>query len=335
MGRFACSRAKYYFCGKFELMKFRTEYTPTPSAFKISPDVPTILLGSCFADNMRQQMRGCGWHADNPFGTLFNPLSIARVVRAALGNDFAGEVEKSVFENGEIYASWLFDSKFSNLTPLSLLESALAAQRNFLSVLKKAEVIFVTFGTSYCYFFQENPEYVVANCHKQPQKMFLRRRVAVAEIVDEWTKVIAELREVNPQLKVVFTVSPVRHLRDGFAENTRSKGVLLLAVEELCARHRDCVYFPAYEIMMDDLRDYRFYASDLLHPSSEGVEYIWERLKETFLAPEGLALLKEAQGLQRRRDHRPLITGTPSADRFAADTERLVSTFRSRHPDML
>lgn len=320
---------------KILLMKFRTEYTPASSPFKISPAVPTLLLGSCFADNMRKRMCACGWRGTNPFGTLFNPLSIARVVRAALAADFEDIIEKSIFENGEIYASWLFDSKFSTVDRLSLLGSASMARYNFLKTLEKAEVMFVTFGTSYCYFLQSDPEYVVANCHKQPSSRFVRRRISVDEIVAEWSEVVRLLREVNPGLRIVFTVSPVRHLRDGFAENTRSKGILLLAVEELCNRLDGCVYFPAYEIMMDDLRDYRFYASDLLHPSDDAVEYIWERLRAAFLSAEGESLLKRSEALLRRLNHRALVPGTPSALAFHEETLRLLEAFQTEYPDML
>lgn len=203
--------------------------------------------------------------------------------------------------------------------------------------------MFITFGTSWCYFLADREDYVVANCHKQPQSLFRRERVNVAEIVKVWGEMVTMLKERYPQLEIVFTVSPVRHLKDGFVGNMRSKAVLLLAIEELCRSYEWCHYFPAYEIVNDDLRDYRFYASDLAHPSEEAVEYIWEVFRATYLDPSGEAILKEGESILRGWEHRPLPTSArePSAQLLAKEEARLAAILRRhealllQHPAML
>ncbi|MDE6796349.1 MAG: GSCFA domain-containing protein, partial [Muribaculaceae bacterium] len=316
-------------------MKFRTEYVAKRAPFVIDPSKPTVLLGSCFADNIAARMRGCLWEAENPLGTLYNPLSIATALEVALEmmedledkenvsiekrgskevseweavavdeEKSIGEIkggrrfEESLFEAGGMWRSWLFDSKMSAEVVEDVRFAFVEKSRRLHSLLSKAEVMFVTFGTAWCYYLSDssslsyslsgNNGYLVANCHKQPSAMFERRRLNVREIVEVWKDLVAKLKERYPQLRIVFTVSPVRHLKDGFEGNARSKAILLLATEELCNALDNCYYFPAYEIVNDDLRDYRFYASDLVHPSEEAVEYIWEIFKETYVDAKGL-----------------------------------------------
>lgn len=204
-------------------------------------------------------------------------------------------------------------------------------------------VLFVTFGTAWCYFLADNTDYVVANCHKQPSAMFIRRRITVDEIVGAWTALCNDLWKRFPDLRIVFTVSPVRHLKDGFSGNARSKAVLQLAVEEICRINDRCSYFPAYEILNDDLRDYRFYASDLVHPSQEAVEYIWEIFKSTYLDDKGLELLKEGERIQKAWNHRPLVSPICSVTTAADEAERSrkeeikrrYESFLTLHPGML
>lgn len=210
-------------------------------------------------------------------------------------------------------------------------------------LLEKANALFITFGTSWCYYLSGRNDYVVANCHKQPTSMFMRRRLEVSEIVERWINLARKVRGAYPQLNIVFTVSPVRHLKDGFSGNSLSKSVLLLAVEEICSKLDYCHYFPAYEIVNDDLRDYRFYASDLVHPSEEAVEYIWEIFRATYLDAVGETILKEGERILKAWLHRPLPDATRSLSVEAVDREakRLReiqlrhAAFRSLHPEVL
>lgn len=327
-------------------MKFRTEYKAQRAPFTLNPERPVVMLGSCFADNMRLRMRRCMWKAENPLGTLYNPLSIERAIRVCFPPDNAteefggketGEFVKSIFkDSNRIYHSWLFDSGVSSAREEDCENSFKELRRQFRVSLEKAEALFVTFGTSYCYFLADHEEeYVVANCHKQPSSLFLRRRIGVDDVVDCWVKLVKDLRKQNDGLKVIFTVSPVRHMKDGFAANKRSKAVLLLAVEEICNQLDCCFYFPAYEIVNDDLRDYRFYASDLVHPSEEAVDYLWEIFRATYIDAEGEKLLKEGESMVKAFAHRPLIENKEAETWRKAELLGRLNDFIQSHPDML
>lgn len=323
-------------------MKFRTEYVARNYGLYLSPAAPVVLLGSCFAENMAARMRRCLWTARNPLGTLYNPLSIERAVRLLLSGSPA-EFESTLFKDGRFYRSWLFDSKTSSEYKDDMASMFLDMKDRLSTDLEAGRTLFVTFGTSWCYFLAEKPDFVVANCHKQPASIFTRRRISVAETADCWERLATDLQTLFPGLRIVFTVSPVRHLKDGFAGNARSKAALILAVEEICARLTFCSYFPAYEIVNDDLRDYRFYASDLVHPSAEAVDYLWEIFKATYIDKEGEALLKEGERIVKARLHRPLrspnvrvseLTGQEEAVRLQA-IRTDYDEYRRKNPNAL
>lgn len=288
-------------------MKFRTECNPQKSGLILSPELPVVLIGSCFANNMAEKMRQCQWPVFNEAGTLYNPVSIAKVLELLLfSEDFISEFEDSLFEAEEYVHSWLFDSHFSRKSREDCISNLNEIRDKMESSLANSQTLIVTFGTAWCYYLTEKQDYVVANCHKMPQSMFNRRRVSIVEISDVWMLLCSRLKERFPDLHFIFTVSPVRHLKDGFEGNARSKAILLLAVEEICNNVRDAIYFPAYEIVTDDLRDYRFYASDLVHPSDQAVEYIWEIFQSVFLDSQGIQRLREGNKAYRRLNHRPI-----------------------------
>lgn len=305
---------------KQQRMKFRTEYNPEKAPFVLDPGIPAMLVGSCFADNIGRRMRGSLWKAYNPLSVLYNPLSIERALRAVVDDDGADLFLSSLFEKEGVTRSWLFDSKLSSEYRSDTVAEFQRRRAAACGLLEKAQALFVTFGTSFVYSLAGNPGYVVANCHKQPSAMFLRRRLGVEEITETWERLAVALKGRFPRLWIVFTVSPVRHLKDGFAGNSRSKAVLLLAVEELCRRLDFCHYFPAYEIVNDDLRDYRFYASDLVHPSEDAVEYVWEVFQATYLDARGMEKIKEGEGIVKSWRHRrlPDATRVPSPETLGA-----------------
>ncbi|MCM1489817.1 MAG: GSCFA domain-containing protein [Muribaculum sp.] len=288
-------------------MKFRTEYLPVKSGLVLDPGHPVVLVGSCFASNIAEKMRECRWNAFNGVGTLYNPLSIAKVLDLLVfAGDSAEIVKDSLFRSEGYVHSWLFDSHFSRMSESECLAEIERVGKALVETLENAQTLIVTFGTSWCYFLNEKENYVVANCHKMPQSMFTRRRVSVEEISPLWIDLCGRLKKRFPDLSIMFTVSPVRHLKDGFEGNARSKAMLLLAVEEICGNVEDAMYFPAYEIVTDDLRDYRFYASDLVHPSEQAVEYLWEIFIGTFLDENGEQMLKEGSKAYKRLNHRPI-----------------------------
>lgn len=314
-------------------MRFRTEIGTADIMERLDPDKPVAALGSCFAGEMTARMRRSLWPAFNPGGALFNPASIAAVTELMLfSEDAEAEFRDGLFEKDGIYRSWLFDSSMASLSPEEAVSKFLKRRDDFVSALEEGEVLLVTFGTAYCYELRDGELGVVANCHKQPQSMFRRVRLGVEEIAVQWTGLALRLRDRFPGLRIIMTVSPVRHVRDGLHENTLSKATLHLAVERICAGIEFCEYFPAYEALIDDLRDYRFYASDMAHPSEMAADYIWELFCRTYLDDAGRARLLEGERLTRRLGHRPIIAGDPAAEQFRRETERLLREFINRHP---
>ncbi|MCH5225552.1 MAG: GSCFA domain-containing protein [Muribaculaceae bacterium] len=256
---------------------------------------------------MAQKMNEHDWEALLPAGTLYNPLSIAEALFMMTDSEYGLQrFENSLFQDNGIWHSSFFDSSFSSRNRDDSLEEFLTQSRLIHEKLSEGGQLVVTFGTSICYFSLIEKK-VVGNCHKQPQTFFSRRRVNTNEIFMIWGKVLAMLRERYPGIKTIFTVSPVRHLKDGFEGNARSKAVLLLSIEDIVVNNPDSRYFPAFEIVTDDLRDYRFYADDLVHPSSQAVDYIWEKFVETFIDSKGKKLLEEGLKKHKTLHHRPLL----------------------------
>ncbi len=284
-------------------MQFRTEYTPKPSGLQLDPDQPLLLIGSCFATNIGQRLAERQWSGlvINPFGTLYNPGSIAD----ALTRRHAPRTEPEPY-NGLYYS---FDcstllSRSDRAEAHRVMDQAYSLVRSR-NEMQPFQAIVVTFGTAYIFELADGGR-VVANCHKLPSSQFIRRRLTVSEIVGSWTAVAQKLKSELPDLHIIFTVSPVRHMADGFAGNARSKATLLLACEQLAALP-DCHYFPAYEILNDDLRDYRFYANDLTHPSDLAADYIYEQFAATYLSPGSIALLTARHRAYRATLHRRLL----------------------------
>ena len=316
-------------------MKFRTELEVGHSDIELSIDKPVALVGSCFADNISARMRRCLWRAENPLGVLFNPLSIANALRLTLLESDAPDIFGDyIFVEGDVCHSWLFDSTFSGRAE-TMRNRFFASKQKLDSIVESGRTMIVTFGTAYCYFLKSRPEFVVSNCHKQPQSLFDRRRVEVDEIVEIWRKLTVELRHAYPGLRIIFTVSPVRHVRDGLHENQLSKSTLLLAIDRLCGELDFCEYFPAYEAVNDDLRDYRFYAPDLTHPSDFAVEYIWEKFLERYVAEDNRRVLAEGEKITKRLSHRTILADSESAAAFREATAELYAKFTSSHPAAL
>ena len=229
----------------------------------------------------------------NPTGVLYNPLSIVQSLN--------GDLPIELVEHDGLYHSMAHHSSFSGMDSEQVLRRCLLSQADLHRSLEQADIVFVTFGTAYVYY--RNGQ-VVANCHKLPEREFTRSRLTVEQILSAWRPLIRTM----PDKHWVFTVSPIRHQRDGMHANQLSKSVLLMAIEELQQELPDQVtYFPAYELLLDELRDYRFYADDLVHPSTQAVEYIWERLCDTYIAPETMAELRQRHKQWLRSQHRTLI----------------------------
>lgn len=277
------------------------------SSWKIGYDDQILLMGSCFADSMCAKLHEHYFRVEgNPFGVLYNPASIAIAIEMARKSQTIED--KDLVEHGGLWHSMAHHGVFSDIDTAVVLDKCNGSIVALRQALENATVITITFGTAWVYEYAGK---VVGNCHKIPANQFVRRRMTVEEIVATWQPLV----EAMPDKKWLFTVSPIRHVKDGLHENHINKGILLQAVEQL-TKQTGCSYFPAYEIMLDELRDYRYYAEDMVHPSSMAVEYIWQRLVETYMTADTQAEMKTLHQLWRDEHHRFIHPDSIEAKRF-------------------
>ncbi|MDR0796924.1 MAG: GSCFA domain-containing protein [Tannerella sp.] len=290
-----------------------------------------MLFGSCFAENIGNKFIEHQFQADvNPFGILYNPESIALSVKQLLENKPIGREE--IFFYDGLYHSFAHHSSFSDISPEACFRK-MNGRFSFSSCnIRKINRMYVTFGTAYLYRLKETGQ-VVANCHKLPAKLFVREQLSVAQIVDRWEELLTGLFALNKGLVLFLSVSPVRYLQDGVHENQLSKSILLLAIEELQKRFPDeIVYFPAYELLLDELRDYRFYAGDLLHPSDTALQYIWERFVDTYMNDATRQLMQEATRIRKSLNHRPLYRYSESYKEFISQILIKIERLNAKMP---
>ena len=295
----------------------------------LRPESRVMLMGSCFAEHVGRRMAGAGLRAEvNPFGVLYNPESL-RLGLTALLDGLPGD---DVFFEGRdgLWHSWLHSGAFSAPTREACRRAVTDRLTAAARALRQADVLFVTFGTADVYTLADGRP--VANCHKEPAATFRRRRLAVDEIVDGWLRLIGRLRAARAGLQVVLTVSPYRYAKLGLHGSQLTKAVLLLATDGICRGAEGCFYFPAYEIVTDELRDYRFYDRDMLHPSAQAVDYVWERLGSWCFTPSMHAFLAECEALDRRLTHRPLHPGSAAHLDFLHETARRLERLAAELP---
>lgn len=290
------SRAKY----KIILQKnveFRTKVDIHNKELSLSHRHKYLLLGSCFSDSIGDKLTNAGFDSiANPFGALYNPLSIINALSA---------------RNDEFY-QWTQKS---------------CDDLDFEQVIDSADVLILTFGTAWVYELKQTG-HVVANCKKQPDALFTRRRITTNEIEEKYTEFIENTIIPNHRT-VVFTVSPIRHKKDGLHENQLSKSILLLAIDSLCKTYpNNCYYFPSYEIVMDELRDYRFYADDMLHPSQVAVQYIWERFQQAYFCPKTIDFIEQFEHLNRILHHQPLDASNEAHQQLVAQTKEKINQLK-------
>ncbi|MDR2847871.1 MAG: GSCFA domain-containing protein [Bacteroidales bacterium] len=282
---------------------FRTIIKESISPEKVDYSTPVLMAGSCFAENIGHLMQRLQFDiALNPFGIVFHPVALAQQLdRMMSAEDYRQE---ELRYHNDLWFSFDHHGRFSHPEQDVCLKRINEELHRGRCQLAKAQWLFVTFGTAWAYRLREDGR-IVANCHRYPANAFERIRTEADEICEQWTRTLTRLRKVNPAAKVVFSVSPVRHLRDGAHENQLSKATLLLAVERLNSS-MDTGYFPAYEIMMDDLRDYRFYDEDMLHPDTVAIKYIWQRFCTTYIANDAIPVMNKIEGIVKASEHRPI-----------------------------
>lgn len=285
-------------------MKLNTSITIPQSEYNISHRDKILMIGSCFTQNIGNKLLDSKFDVNlNPFGVLYNPLSISESIKIILQNKRFEE--KDIFLHNGIYNSLYHHSIFSDINPEVCLEKINTKLEEAVSYLKQINILFITFGTSYVYELKDSKK-IVGNCHKLPADKFNRFRLDINHIVDEWSDIITILQQINPKLRVIFTVSPIRHIRDGLHDNQISKSILLIAIDEIQKRISNVNYFPSYEIVLDDLRDYRFYQEDMVHPSNIAINYIWEIFSKAYFTDKTADIIREWSKIQSSIDHRPL-----------------------------
>lgn len=272
-----------------------------------------FFMGSCFAENIALQMQEHKFQSVvNPHGVLYNPHSIAAAIRSYLKNKTY--TERDIFYAGDCYHSWEHHSRFSNtdaVTCLSKINQEISMAHD---TLKSAGWLFITFGSAYSYKHKKNDQRI-ANCHKQPLQDFTKELLTIDEMVKEYRQLITELKQYNPQLKIVFTVSPVRYIRDGVIENNRSKARLIETVHQL-TNEENVFYFPAYELVTDDLRDYCFYKSDLVHPNEQAIDYVFEKFVHALFDQPTREVFEKIKDIVNAKAHRPLQENSTSHQQF-------------------
>ena len=288
-------------------MKFRTEIKISDAPRNLSPERLVLLMGSCFSDNIGERMVKTGWPVVvNPCGVVYNPVSMAILFRLAMTHRPLRReiVAGSIVPRDNRFVSWFMGGKASGNTQEECADAVCECLDRLEEGIEEASSVILTFGTSDVWLLK-GTDRAVGNCHKYPQSEFDKRRISVTEMSDLWKEIINLLRQRNPEVDIIVTVSPRRYLSEGFADNSRLKSILILGCEELCKTVPRLTYFPAYEILNDDLRDYRFYASDLLHPSDAAIEYIWEKFIETYLDDTGIKRLREMEKESKKERHTP------------------------------
>lgn len=274
-----------------------------------------LLIGSCFAENMGQKLLEAKFNcAINPLSISYNPLSLFNLFQRSLKEEWFNK--EDVFFANERYFSFDLHSDFSSLNEEEMLKRSNEQLANQKSLILEADCLFISLGTAWTHIHAEKGV-LVNNCHKLPASYFEKMLLSVKDIVNAWNELSKNLQNNGlNNLQVVFTVSPVRHLKDGFHENQLSKSTLLLAVHEICETNANCSYFPSYEIMMDELRDYRFYAKDLVHPSELAIELIWNYFQKVCLSENTRNAVERINGLMNSFHHRPFEPNSISHQKF-------------------
>jgi hypothetical protein len=288
-----------------------------------------FLIGSCFTEHISSRLLQHKFRVfENPHGILFNPSSICNSIRDCIHRKTYTEEE--LFDDQGIWSSWDFHSRFSHLEPGQALESMNSSVAVAHEALQSSKWIIITLGSAFVY--QLGSGRVVANCHKAPSSLFTKRLLGPEEVMSGLDNIIHQLRVFSPGIQVLLTVSPVRHLREGLVENNRSKAVLIHCVHQLVSKFDDIHYFPAYELVIDDLRDYRFYAEDMVHPNYQATRYVWDKFIEACISPASRQAVKEIQALRVSMAHKPLHPGSPAHRAFLQKQKIIAEDLAAKYP---
>ena len=314
-------------------MQFRTQIPISKTNNPIDYNSKVISLGSCFAENMAEKFDYFKFQSEtNSFGIIFNPVSIETIIKRVVEQEFY--TEKDVFFYNERWHSYEVHSDLSNSDRQELLETLNKALSETYKQLTEATHIIITYGTSWIYRNIESDQ-IVANCHKVPQKQFLKELLSVEVIQKSIQNTIEFIQTLNPNINFIFTISPVRHIKDGFVENQLSKSHLFAALHfnlKSKISNLKLEYFPSYEIMIDELRDYRFYSEDMLHPNQVAIDYIWNRFSENYIDESSVSFMQEVDEIQKSLRHRSFNPESEQHQKFLAKLQQKMELLEKKLP---
>lgn len=304
-------------------MRFHLDHSPKNFGFQIDHTHQSFLIGSCFSTNIASLLNDHKFQVNsNPDGILFNPVSIGESLEKIVSQTKTNK--NHLLQRDGRYYSFLHHSSINAASEEELIQKIDRETGKSHTFLKTANYLVITFGTAY-YYHHKELNTAVANCHKQPGNLFEKKLLSVNDIVNRFKTLLQHMQSLNPQLKVIFTVSPVKYLKDGLVENSISKSTLILAVHELISLNSNCYYFPAYELVSDDLRDYRFYKEDMAHPNQQAIDYVWQKFGECFFSRETQNLNEKLHKLNQAINHRKMqenIVESLKLDEFIAKQQK-------------
>lgn len=311
-------------------MQFHLNYNPQVSYQKISHKDALLLIGSCFSEHIGQRLDELKFNiSSNPFGIVFNPESIRTTLGRLIENKRFGD--EDVFEKEGQWYCFEAHSSVSANTKSNLLKTLNALVAEWNRKLKTADVLVITLGSAFAYEHKEQAQ-IVANCHKLPQALFHKVLLEPQDLVAAYVALIEKLQQFNPSLNILFTISPVKHLRDGVEGNSLSKAILLQTVHQLVKRYDHCSYFPAYELVNDDLRDYRFYKEDMAHPNEQAVEYVWQKFMAVYFNEETILLCEKLEQISQAMHHKLFNESSETAISFKKKFYDKCLLFQSHYP---
>lgn len=312
-------------------MEFRTKVDLADAGYSISHKSKVMLLGSCFAENIgRMLLRSKFQCMVNPYGILYNPMSVCKALNEIIDKKIY--VSDDLFHFGGLYHSFMHHSSFSGFSSEDVLRNINGSIVRANDFVGSADVIIITLGTSFIY--EHNGE-VVSNCHKLPERNFTRKLCSPDLFAEAYKALIDRLIRINPSIRIIFTISPVRHIRDSLHGNMLSKSVLAVFIDCIQKLYgNNVIYFPSYEIMIDELRDYRFYADDMLHPSDLAIKYIWDCFSQMFFERNTVAVIERCEKISRMMEHRPFNFHSEQFYMFVCKIEKEINKIVSEIPEL-
>jgi hypothetical protein len=316
-------------------MKFKLTLEATKSAKAIHYQDKIMLMGSCFTENIGAKLHRHLFEVkENPHGILFNPISVIGALQ-----DYMEHKQYSandLFELNDLFNSWHHHTRFSDITASATLEKINSSISDAHSYLKVADQLIITLGSAWLYRLTEaapnDAGLVVANNHKAPAQWFEKTLMDPIELSAQLQNIVSKIQSFNHKIQIIFTISPVRHLREGLIENNRSKSVLIYAVHDVIANLKGVEYFPAYEYVIDDLRDYRFYAEDLVHPNYAATNYVWDKLVSTYFSEDTQLIMAEVAELQLAKQHKPFNKASIAHQAFLQKSLVKTQVLQSKYP---